>query len=372
MHKDIINFNKKIINISVEKLMETSSIFKNTNNKDFFTFEKIKTLRGGKSGDLVMLVRNCNNLYVLKIFTPGNENKQTKDDNEILYHLKFMKLFKNLTPCPKIFMHGLINKVPFEDTTNTTNAKYVIMEALTPPFELENLISNRCIQSENNVYADSIDINNIIIQLFYILTKMKLNNLYHCDMHTQNIMIVNNHNEIILDFNHINNKFSFKLGNHLVKIIDFGEGAETTKSRGKYNTCRLLRTTSGALEDLKNKCQQNSKLSSMSTLVLERFSTIAGDVDVNFFINIIKLISGFHNDFKSIDFNLLKKCSELMGDSKIIGPKKKNTRYQVQLSMFLNEISKIVKQNAGYKKKKSISKKMKRKRKTNRKIRNYY
>ena len=143
---DIENFNKEEIDVEIENPTENISLFMNQVSQDFYLFELVKELRGGKSGDAILLVRNRGSMYVLKIFTPGDDQKTIKDDNEIKYHIDFMNLFKDIVPCPKIFMYGYVNKSPFSDNQSPKKSKYVVMEALTPPFELDNLISNKCIE----------------------------------------------------------------------------------------------------------------------------------------------------------------------------------------------------------------------------------
>ena len=371
MDISIEKFIKKEVDVTIENPNESISIFKIENSQDFYTFELVKELRGGKSGDSVLLVRNSGNMYVLKIFTPGDNQKTIKDNNEIKYHADFMNLFEEFVPCPKIFMFGYVNRTPFSDNRSPKRSKYVVMEALTPPFELDNLISNKCIESEKNSYADSIDSINIIIQLFYILSKMKLNDLFHCDMHPQNIMIVNNPNKIQLNFDHIESNYSFTLGDHLVKIIDFGEGGKTHTEHGKLTDCRLQRTTSGALEDLKERCDQSKDI---AKLVYERTVGAKGDSDINFFINILILMSSFTKKLSNLDFTQLEEYSKKIG-SKIIPleeksfPGFKKTQTRTLLFKFLSELMKIIPKAGGSTskgKKRNYKKKQKQSHKRNR------
>ena len=343
----ISQLTKKKMNVNIKNINPEMCTL--SSGADSYDLSLVKPLRGGKSGDKVLLVRDLDTVYVLKVFTPGDQEKSEKDDKEIEYHIRFMNLFSKYVPCPKIYMYGVLDKVPFVESVESISCKYVIMEALTPPYELDTLILNRCSRI-SDPYTDSIDLDNVVMQLFYLLTKMKTRKLFHCDMHPQNIMIVKNTEPVTLNFNHIGSDYQFKLGDHLVKIIDFGEGARSSVKKGKIKSCRLVRTTSGALEDLKSKCTKSSKLFSYTKLITERVLGTSGDMDINFFINILKVLTTFDSKY-NLDFESLESFSESMhrdfssNNSMTIVKLKHSRRYIVMLKKFLD----ILIQNIGKK-----------------------
>ena len=266
----------------------------------------VKHLRGGKSGDSVILMKdNVNKLYVLKIFTPGNESKTEKNNNEILYHLKFMSMFSNkYMPVPIIYMYGIMKgENPFGvGTLPTSGNMYVIMEALNPPYELHDYIEAKC----KNIPAKyDIDLYNIIIQIFYIITKMQMNNLLHCDLHSKNIMLVPMNKNVTINFNHLQPELSSKIRpqekytfkKYMIKIIDFGEGSKTI--------CRKSRSISGALVDLNRVCGISIITSSIVALRGELFG-IEGNPDINFFIRIVELANKIQSLGKTLGEQDLK------------------------------------------------------------------
>ena len=171
----IDSFFNKIYNISVTNI--NSSICKFDLGKIVYDITLIKELRGGKSGDKVSLIKCKDKITFLKVFKKGNKDKSLKDDNEIKYHKIFMNLFRNFTPCPILHLSGTFNRIPFSESDEVVNSKYVIMEALSPPYELNNFIETKCDGKEDKLYPD-LDIKNVVIQILYIISKMLGKNLF--------------------------------------------------------------------------------------------------------------------------------------------------------------------------------------------------
>ena len=243
----------------------------------------------GRSGDFVYFVRTDDNTsYMLKVFAPGTKGKLTKDANEIEYHIRFDNLFTNLTPCPKIYFFGTVTgSAPFQQgRTPPQGLMYYLMEAISPPYELKKLLSTMCSGRPLPAAYTNVDLHLLIMQLFYIISKMKLIRLTHCDMHVGNIMIVPNSTHIgqKYNFQHLGSTLELPFGPHLIKIIDFGEGAH-------INDCRLKRTTTKVQADTAGECIGRGHMARLYKRMFEESLTNAeGDPDINLLIGTVDLM----------------------------------------------------------------------------------
>ena len=314
----ISTFNTKQLNFDVIDLGKQTMLFTSNVNHQF-TCKIDKPLRGGKSGDTVLLVSflNDSKQFILKIFSEGDLEKTEKDDRELKYHLQFMSIFSNTkgyVPCPQIHLYG---RLTGSIITGTTSAlKYIIMEALTPPYELDTYLRDMCtnsefmdpkfkteIKSQFKTQSKAIldfKIHDIMIQLFFIICKLQFSSLTHCDLHTKNIMIVPNKSKIVLDFSEIfPDGEKWNVGTHIVKVIDFGEGSNSV--------CRKHRTTSGALTELKKHCSGSMKtLPDMISLVWgEVKKSVNSQVDINFYCRILEIVKLFDEHFQYLNMELI-------------------------------------------------------------------
>lgn len=314
-------FNTKQLNFDVVGLEKPNMLFtSNANHK--FTCKIDKPLRGGKSGDTVLLVSflNDSKQFILKIFSEGDLEKSEKDDRELKYHLQFMSIFSNTkgyVPCPQIHLYGRLTGSIITGTTSSL--KYIIMEALTPPYELDTYLRDMCTNSEfmdpkfkkqSKTILD-LKIHDVMIQLFFIICKLQFSSLTHCDLHTKNIMIVpnNSKSKISLDFSEIfPDGEKWTVGTHIVKVIDFGEGSNSV--------CRKHRTTSGALTELKKHCSGSIKtLPDMISLVWgEVKKTVNSQVDINFYCRILEIVKLFDKHFGNLNMELIWEQSSKIFD----------------------------------------------------------
>lgn len=279
----------------------------------------VKKLRGGKSGDNVILIESEDKKYILKVFSPGNSDKVVKDTAEVENHIAFSKLFETIHPCPKIHIYGdLYGPNPFNESNgeldDDDSTMYYIMQFITPYFELHDYLHMICTgeKGESGHYYKNVNIHLLLLQLFYIISKMKLAKIHHCDMHAQNIMLIPNNSESLeeLSFSHLDSVLKIDVGNTLVKVIDFGEGAEGDER------CSKRRTTSSSLAGTARSCLGRIGMTNhYSSILSEQLRNASGDSDLNFFINIIKICKGareFKADLYHIDINKLTELSNQM------------------------------------------------------------
>jgi len=283
-------------------------------------FNITKNISGG-SGDSVFLIDNLGKTYVYKIFKPGDDEKKEKDEREISLHNKFYNYFLDLNkksgityiPCPKIFLYGKIHNI---------QSQYYIMEAIETDVisninTMSKLISVNCENKEIIKDESIIKIIKVLQQLFHILYHMKKMKIKHCDLHTGNIMLEINKNEMgtksnIFDDDDDKIPVIINKDDYNVKIIDFGEG--TT------DQCRLHRSMSSVLGQLFSICGIQDIFTTTLQLVVEQFKPHPGDEDLNFLINIIKIVNNSIMNLKNNDnidelFKLSVKYKETQDDN---------------------------------------------------------
>jgi serine/threonine protein kinase len=291
------------------------------------TGKVVEQFSGGKSGDDVLLIElgPTNIRCILKIFKNDTVNDTVNDTNkksEIDQHLTFIELFKGrYVPCPSIYCYGKL--------TNGMNKSYnyVIMEYSDGP-ELNEHIANAC-DDVKQKYTD-VNMIQIIMELFYIISKMILNNFTHCDLHSKNIIIVKNKgdNVITLPFSKLftgKKDYTISKSQYRVHIIDFGISVHGTNKNNKAVRCTKSRDISKALVDLRTKCT-GSKYSALMRLIkgeLGKSLDYKGNSDLLFFCNILKAIKSSNKDslhsewVNTIDIDMIRETAGYILDSTI-------------------------------------------------------
>ena len=249
----------------------------------------IKTFDGGKSGDSVLLIEHNNKQYVLKLFkdhikakSVNEKLKTAMQDVEINRHKDFLNLFKNeYVPCPYIYCYG---KVDIGDNKNAYSfRKYIIMEYSVGP-ELHNYIFDIC--GGKNATLIGVNMKNIMLELFYVICKMIINGITHCDLHAKNIIIVKTDMEGSIDFGTLfEDGRQHKLSKYRIKILDFGLAVNG------HMSCEKKRALSASIVDLRYKCM-GSKRSAIMQLIAGETPLLSynGNTDLLFFCNILKAI----------------------------------------------------------------------------------
>lgn len=248
----------------------------------------VNEFNNGKSGDTVYLIEKDGSKYVIKLF---NSNCINSNLHELNTHLKLNKYFRKTNsiyiPTPIIYEYGIVQN---------KNKLFYIMEALDN-FELTKYIITSC---ESKIH-DYDQLYKVLLQIFYIITRFKLLLLNHCDLHSDNIILIKNTGDpITLDFNHIGISDTFTINNndYMIKVIDFGLSRESTFAKKtlmgvfslntiNINTCSKTRSLSSILDSLDKKC---NKSSDKFKLMKEHVFGTKGDSDLNFFLFLLKII----------------------------------------------------------------------------------
>ena len=163
------------------------------NEKKTLKFTLVSYFESGASGDFLILIKDNIRKYVIKIISITKKH-DVEIDNLIYFNNIFSK--KKFFPSTKVYYHGYISgkRIFKSKLTNKTN-KYIIMEFIEPYLELHHFFLYKCnaintISSPQPQYNfEKIHSKNLILQLFYIIYMIKLNKLYHCDLHTRNLII---------------------------------------------------------------------------------------------------------------------------------------------------------------------------------------
>lgn len=327
-----------------------------SDNKSIFLTEKktgekfkldLQNVLSGGSGDNVYSVSDCNNHeMVLKVFQ--NDSGLTETTKQIDFSYLFSKEFKQsdrfYLPCPLIFRHGLLSGVkPLSNKKKLNKLYYILMEKMEGEDLHTYFKDSNCLN-----YKDDDEIYDIIMQLFFLISRMKVNEqgiyMSHCDLHTKNIYICNlpKEKEIILDFNHIGINETYTIKNNIVKILDLGESFEYRKTDDgkKYKTCRLNRSMTKKLVHTFSKCydkkykikngnhygkqfmKKTKKIGKKSGKYLKALSQRLragqnksyGDEDLRFFVTILRLFMFQYKGIKGIKSNIkhIEKLSKLV------------------------------------------------------------
>ena len=255
-------------------------------NKRNLSGKIIKTFDGGKSGDSVLLIEHNKEQYVLKLFKDHKSTNKTlktaMQDVEINRHKDFLNLFKDeYVPCPYIYCYG---KVSIGDNNSTyLDRKYIIMEYSVGP-ELHNYIFDIC--GGKNAKLIGVNMKNIMLELFYVICKMIINGITHCDLHAKNIIIVKTNKDDSINFGTLfEGGKTHTLSNYRIKILDFGLAVND------HMSCAKKRALSASIVDLRNKCM-GSKRSAIMQLIAGETPLLSynGNTDLLFFCNILKAI----------------------------------------------------------------------------------
>ena len=281
------------INFTVDTFDENNNteftLSEDTPNKRTLSGKIIKTFDGGKSGDSVLLIEHNKKQYVLKLFKDHikaksvNEKLKTAIQNvEINRHKDFLNLFKDeYVPCPYIYCYG---KVSIGGNNSTyLDRKYIIMEYSDGP-ELHNYIFDIC--GGKNAKLIGVNMKNIMLELFYVICKMIINGITHCDLHAKNIIIVKTNKDDSINFGTLfEGGGQHTLSNYRIKILDFGLAVND------HMSCAKKRALSKSIVDLRNACM-GSKRSAIMQLIAGETPLLSynGNSDLLFFCNILKAI----------------------------------------------------------------------------------
>ena len=298
---------------NIVKSSDNNIIFKDEDNKHLLTI--IKSITKGKGGANLYLVKDCNNnSFILKIFDNNSSNSNKKSTNEITKQVDFSHIFlkeyneHNYLPCPMTYLYGKMNGYISYINKNLNDAQFILMENISKSIVNEDLDSYFLRICTSNKVNKS-EFKDIIIQLFYVITKMKQNDLNiffsHCDLHTENIFLIKrSKNNLVLDFGHIGGN-KYVVTSRMLKIIDFGEAFDYKQyhNQKRYKTCRYNRSLSKTTADTFDKCYSRKgkflrgkllKTKKIGKILFDRVKgdkKIYGDEDLKFFINILNIFS---------------------------------------------------------------------------------
>lgn len=301
----------------------------------------VKLLTGGKSGDLVVLVKHSNKHYVMKIFD-SKSDRISVIDREISCQLEFRNMWKKdetkWSPIPIIYTNGYIDKLPVAIQTKYNKKfikkfrakivnelyRFVIMEFIDG-ISMSDFIIARCTDSKkykdikdrvDNVIGSETNgpdrksiLKSLMQQLFMILYWLKLSNqnqfLNHCDLHTDNVLITKKqvyipHPNLKDDFVKRNFEYKFK---YSLKLIDFGLATG--------DKCSKRRVISGVMSEVMSKCKLGNVFKRYYQLTKGELVGYNGDPDINFFITLMKILqqSGL------VTYTSNKKLNELYRES---------------------------------------------------------
>jgi hypothetical protein len=196
-----------------------------------------------------------------------------------------MKLFQgSYIPCPIIYYYG---KLLQNESNSNEFQTYFIMEHSDGP-ELDYHIGSICedkLSTLNKYKYTKINMIHIIIELFYVISKMILADFTHCDLHSKNIILVKIKGNSILDLNDIGIDKKYILSGYRIKILDFGLSVQGIANGNISQKCTKLRDITSAIMALRTKCN-GSSLSSFSRLITSH----SGNTDLLLLCNIIKAL----------------------------------------------------------------------------------
>ena len=311
-HKNFLD----IIAIQIDKSGKNFKFAMSDGNE--YNIKRVKEFKGGKSGDNVIMIEIEGNNYVLKIFSDGDRKKMIMNAKEIDIHKNVMDIFKTdykeqgYMMCPLLFCYGYMKEVEFgQDESETKGGflRYVIMELVSPSYELYNYVEDKC--SSSDVMYD-LNLDHILLQIFYFVGKMILAGMSHCDLHLKNIMIVPHKFKVFLG--NVTNVDKEVDVSHCIKVIDFG------LSEDNDIPCSKIRRTSSSLNDLMSIC--NGKKETLDLVFGELGLIELSNPDLNFLCNIIYIFSLIDYRFQKINIDYIKKQSDIIVNVKGVKNKK--------------------------------------------------
>lgn len=282
-------------------------IFSMSDGKEYLA-KKIKEFKGGKSGDSVIMIEIEDRNYVLKVFTEGDREKMIMNAKEIEIHNDVLEIFKkdyqeqHYIPCPLIYSYGYMKEVEFEnESKNDGYLRYVIMELISPTYELYDFIKQECTKTQ---VLYKLNLKSIILEIFYFIGNLIMNGISHCDLHMKNILIIP-HENYTLSFGEITNKdIKVEAKEYSIKVIDFG------LSEDKDVPCSKIRRTSASLSEMSKVCGGPSNL---WLIVLGELKLLRGSMtDINFLYKIIGIFSMVDKSLSYIDIEQIKKYASFM------------------------------------------------------------
>lgn len=293
-----------------------------------FSVRKMKEFRGGKSGDSVIMIEIEGNNYVLKVFSDGSREKMVMNAKEVDIHKDVIEIFKDdyeeqkYVPCPFMYCYGYMKEIEFNsEPKNDGYLRYVIMELITPTYELYNYIYEKC--SKSQVFYENLDLKSIILQIFYFIGNILINGISHCDMHMKNILIIP-HKNYTLSFKKITDQdIVIDTKDYAIKIIDYGLSEE------RDIPCSKIRRTTASLNELNMLCGGRTNL---WLLVLGEMRLLKGSIsDLNFLYKIIDVFSRVDKNLAKIDIQKIKEYAALMYNIRDKNEKKTILRYILDL-----------------------------------------
>jgi len=237
--------NKKIIKKYIEILNNNGNILNYLINNIKYSIN-YKKINIGLSGDNVYICKYNNKKVILKIY-----NNKKNYINEIKMYKYVKKILPNHIPLYYYYGDILDNK---KIISNKVKANYIISE-FVENISLQESIISKCQQNKlNNKIYKKLNSSKkqwrlVFIQIYYIISKMCMNLINHCDIHGENILITINNKPKYINFNHlsIKDKYTINKNDLLVKIIDLDTLTEF--KIGKTITfCNSLKAFSGKMK----------------------------------------------------------------------------------------------------------------------------
>lgn len=313
---DLSRYSNEEINLTVTErnIRDEENVVDIQYENNVCTIKLIKDV-SGKSGDNAYIVTdiNTNTKYILKVF--NNKNNEPTNMQEIKFQQSTINVFLddkfdpnaihsgcdayNYNPCPNIYCWGHISRSPFNKKVKESNLLYVLME-LFQGKSLHDFVSTHCpSKSGKNVITsveefdnNHIDMYNIIMQLFFLISKLHIcRRVLHCDLHDGNIFIVKSDQNYTFGFDHIDIHKTYQTSGYLVKMLDFGKSInrDTSSVYGKVN-CPEDRHSTLSLEKLKSACSNRGAFNETAAffkVALGRLAVFSGNIDINFLATVI-------------------------------------------------------------------------------------
>ena len=295
----MVNFSVKKINNDTVKLL--------SDNSDIIITRIDEIL--GKSGDNVYIINlkddksAKNKMCVIKIF--NSPEKKDKNMDEINHQTDFSKIFQDhipgYNPFPRVYYKGILYGIhPFKANDKKTHARLYMIMQLYHGITLTRYISSIC-GTKNNyplpIAYQNITIDNIIIQLFYIISKMQMNHMSHCDLHGENIFIIPTNQNVEFKFTHLDDTVhrNWKSSGYLIKLLDLGKGTFERCIRSK-SLLYGLRITKNVCKSDNVRVNNNSQYHKKSNLWIDD-PLMRGNSDLNYFINTLESLLRSPNYF---------------------------------------------------------------------------
>lgn len=285
------------------------STFTFTQHQKSYSFDVtfVKTFSGGKSGDRVLLVNIDEREYVLKIFSKTKKrDKLVSQIKEVNEHLDANRLFKNKTqkdymPCPILYCHGYLSIL--SDTPDVSDISLYMIIEYVKGVELYSVLEEYC---KKNPVPEIYDLSTIMMELFYFIGTLLIHGKTHCDLHPRNILITPCLKPYVLDFSTFTSvPVKVPVKHYTIKVIDFG------LAEGRGIPCSKIRETTQALNALSIHCTSSS---SYMALILGEMNLGSGNVDLNFFCQMLRICASFDEKVAKIGIKNIEKIHDISHD----------------------------------------------------------